>query len=206
MIKLLIFDFDGTIVDTKNLYYSSIHRWLKGEKIVFSEKEFVETFGMKLSDILKLMKVKNNIQEIRDGVHNDVFSSVNKIKVSKDARYVPGLKIKKILLSNTISKHIKMVVKAKKINYFREVYGGDNFPNKVYFIKKYMKRNKLKKNEVIYIGDMVKDIEVAREAGCIGVSISHEISWNTRKELLEGKPEYIIDNLKDLAEIVKNIQ
>jgi len=203
MIKLLIFDFDGTLVNTKKLYYNSIYKHLKENGIYISKEKFHnELLGLKLHDILIKLKIRKNLKEIKDKVHADVFSNIKKIKISKDINCIRNIKIKKIIVSNTITKHVISILRKNKINFFQEIYGGDKFKDKISFIKNYMKKKKLKKNEIAYIGDMIKDIEIARKVGIISISISHDISWNSRKELLKANPDYIITNLKEINKII----
>jgi phosphoglycolate phosphatase-like HAD superfamily hydrolase len=203
MIKLLIFDFDGTLADTKGLYYKFIYKHLKNEGLNLSKRRFHnELLGLKLHDILKKLKLKESLKRTKKNIHNDIFENIREINLLGDIKYIKNIKLKKIIVSNTITKNITPVLKHNKINYFSGVYGGDKFEKKEVFIKKYLKKNKIKKDEVIYIGDTIKDIHVARKAGIKVVSISSKISWNSRKELLKNNPDYIISSFRELKNIL----
>ncbi len=198
-IKLIIFDFDGTLVDTKKLYYNSIHKWLKKEEVRFSEKKFRKFFGLKLAEILKKLKVKKSSEKIKRGVYEDVFSDLNKIKVVKDIGQIKKFKVKKIIVSNTSSELVDRVLKKHKLKkYFDEVYGGDKFHHKEIFIKNYLKKNKLKGKEVFYVADMVRDVKIARKIGCVSVIIANKISWSKKRELLKAEPDFILKSLADI--------
>jgi HAD superfamily hydrolase (TIGR01549 family) len=204
MKKLLIFDFDGTLVDTKDLYYNSIYTHLKEQGMEISKDIFNDKLlGLKLHDILEKLGIKKNKDKIKNKVHNDVFKSFKEIKSSNDVKYLENIKTKKIILSNTITEHILPVLKNNKIDYFDEIYGGDKFGSKDKFIKSYIKKNHLKKGEVVYIGDMIKDVEVAKKAGVTEIAIAHKISWNSEKELLRAGPDYLITNLRDVEKLVR---
>lgn len=201
-IKLLVFDFDGTIADTKKLYYNSIHKWLKKEKIVFSEKQFKKFFGLKVHDILAKLRIRGDIKKITEKINADVFKNINKIKVSESVEYIKELNADKIIASNTPTRYMGAILRKNGLlKYFMVVCGGDKFVHKEDFIKKYIKNKKLNRKNVFYIGDMVKDVEIARKAGCVCVAVSHNISWSSRKDLLKAKPDFILNSLKDLSRL-----
>jgi phosphoglycolate phosphatase-like HAD superfamily hydrolase len=204
MIKLIIFDFDGTIADTKELYYNSIRKYLKKEGVNISKERFhKELLGIRLKEIIKRVGIKKHARKIKNHVHRDVFDNLNRIKLITGIKDIKEIKVKKIIVSNTITKHIVHVLNKNKIKFFNGIYGSDNFLKKSIFIKKYLKEKNIKKNEAVYIGDTIKDIEVARNAGIKIISISQDISWNSRKELLKNNPDYIISDFKELEDIIK---
>ncbi|MEM3405934.1 MAG: HAD-IA family hydrolase [Candidatus Pacearchaeota archaeon] len=202
-IKLLIFDFDGTLANTKNLWYNTIKKYLKKEGISFSKKDFHTKFlGIKVEEILKKLKIKNK-EKIKKQIHKEVFYKIKKVNLAKSINYLKKIKVKKIIISNTTTKNVLSCIKSKKINYFKEIYGGDKFENKEEFIKEYIKNNKLNKDEVVYIGDTIRDIRLAKKIGCISIVIVHNISWNNKKELLRNNPSFVIESFKDLKDLIK---
>lgn len=201
-IKVLILDFDGTFADTKKLYYNSIHKWLAKEGIKFSDKEFRKYFGLKLGEILKKLKIKKDVKDVKIKVIRDIIKTTKTIRLSPYIGYFRKLKIRRIILSNTKTSIIKMVLKRKKIDYFSEIYGGDKFSSKEKFISSYLRKHKLKKSEAAYIGDMAKDIEIARKAGVISVAISHKYSWDSYSRLKHAGSDFLISSFYELKKIL----
>ncbi len=200
-IKLLIFDFDGTIADTKKMYYKIITKYLKENGYKLKRRQFKEFFGMKLSVILKHLKISKNTMKIKKQIKDGVFKNLNKIKVSRDVKYIKELKNKYqvIVISNTFSGYINKVLRHNKIkNLFSEVYGGENFHYKGDFLKKLIRKKKLEPKQVVYIGDMALDVKAARTTKCHSIIIKHKISWDSAEKIQSTRPDLIIKNFKEL--------
>jgi phosphoglycolate phosphatase-like HAD superfamily hydrolase len=132
-----------------------------------------------------------------------VLSHVNEIKKVKDAEHIKRLKAKKILVSNSLKEFILPVLKHLRIkDEFQEIYGADDFPDKADFIKDYIKKRGFSKEEIYYIGDRVADVKLARKIGIKSVIISTKASWNSRREVLKEKPDFLIFDLDNLKEVI----
>lgn len=208
MIKLVIFDFDGTVVDSKKAYYDSITKHLN--PMGFSRKRIDEAIdlGLNLGETLKHF-IPSRLYRwwIRRQIMKDVLYEVNLVKKCHDSGHVHDIHAKKILVSNSLSDLVIPVLRHLKMRHlFREVYCADNFDDKAEFIKKYLKKNKIKPAECFYVGDRVADIKLARKVGVHSVIISGKCSWNSKKELLEAKPEFIVPDLIDVGRIVRHFK
>ena len=80
MIKLLIFDFDGTIADTKKAYYSSIYRNL--QKKGFNKKE------IKLKHILSH---QSGLYRFKEKITQEDLLDWNKILLEMPREYESAL-------------------------------------------------------------------------------------------------------------------
>jgi len=60
-----------------------------------------------------------------------------------------------------------------------------------------------KKSEVVFVGDMVHDVETARHGGIISVAVLN--GHNSRERLLQAKPDYCIESIGELANLVGKI-
>ena len=67
------------------------------------------------------------------------------------------------------------------------------------------KKRGLKHDEVLYIGDRFSDVQYARAAGCIAVSIYNSCSWSTLKEIKKEKPDYIIKDFYGLKKLIEKM-
>lgn len=204
--KILIFDFDGTIVDSKKIYYNAIEKRLGN---LFRKKQLDKTIdlGMSLSGILTKLGVIPLVRwwEKRK-IMGDVIKHVNDIKKCRDVDSIKNLPYKKILVSNSLSEFILPVLKHLKIKReFDEIYGVENFSDKAQFISDYIKREKISPNECYYIGDRVADVKVARKVGCISIIISNKCSWNTKKEVTKAKPDFIISDLIEMKGLLHKV-
>jgi HAD superfamily hydrolase (TIGR01549 family) len=202
--RLLIFDFDGTIVDTKAI----CHKILADELKVFgkSPKQVDKAIdlGLTLKKTLKYLGFSFLITWfLHRKLNKKMVKEAGKFKKCRDVDSIKGIKTEKIIVSNSPKTFIIPILENLKLKkYFKEVYGAEDFASKGGFIKEYIKGKKLKKENCYYIGDRVADIKVARKAGCKSVVISGKCAWNSKKEILKQKPDFIISNIKELKKIV----
>ena len=205
MIKLVIFDFDGTIVDSKTAYYSSIGNRLK--PLGFSEKKIKETinFGLSLWDTLREFVPSVLFRWwIRREIMRGVLKEASTMRKCHDAEHIKEIHARKILVSNSLSEFVIPVLKHFKMRrVFNGVYCADNFDNKTKFISNYLKKHKIKSKECFYVGDRVADVELAKKVGCRSIIVYGKCSWNSKKELLKAKPDFIVPDLLLVKKIVE---
>ncbi len=206
MIKLIIFDFDGTLADTKKLILDTIVNTL-GKFNYKLEKKFVNILGDNpLERFLEDIGVEGSlIGKISSIAGKGYSKEYQKIKFCRGIKKLSSIKAKKVIISNNLTRFIVKSLKFAGIDYFDEVYGSDKFKNKVNIMLKIIKKHKLKASEVVYVGDKPRDVEVAREAGCFSVILSNRFSWGKRAEVLKEKPDFVISNLGKLNKTLKKI-
>lgn len=197
MIKLIIFDFDGTIADSKSIYYNAINRQLI--PLGFSKKQVDEAIdlGMNLSNTLRrFIPSFFKRMEIREEIMGEIAEEADKVKKCHNIHQIGESHIKRILVSNSLSEFVYPVLKhlhAKK--YFSEIYCADDFEDKAKFIIHYMKINGLRAWECFYVGDRIADIKLAKKIGMHNIIISGKCSWDSREELMKAKPEFIVPDI-----------
>lgn len=206
MQKILFFDFDGTIVDTKSIYYNEILRTMKIFGYKYKDVDKAIDLGLSLRRTLKMFGLSYIASFIfKRRIMKNIEEHIDEVKKCKDVDSIKNLNkdYKKILVSNSLKEFIKPILKRLKLKkYFNEVYGADNFTDKADFIKEYIKRKNINKNICYYIGDRAADVLVARKAGCKSIIISGKCAWDPRKEIVKQEPDFIIEDIKDLNRIL----
>lgn len=203
MIQLFIFDFDGTLADTRQKWLRAFVKILKQENFYCPECEakLVVHFGSKIKDLLQAIEVEpKRAEHIAEIVHREFLMHSGGIKLCPGFNSLKKIKATKIILSNSPGEVIEKVL-WKKLEFFKEIYGAEKFKNKAEEIRKLMKKYKTGKNETAYIGDRAGDVKTARKAGCIGIVISNRYSWNKKEEILRETPDFVIGNLKNILDI-----
>ena len=199
-IKLLLFDFDGTLADTKKRWYNSILKVLKREKLYCPECEtkVIIHFGKKIKDVLEMADVPaKEICRIRNEIYKE-FLKKKPRALNLDA--LKEIKCRKFILSNS-PRHIIKRVLGKQIKLFSRVYSEETFDNKPELIRKLKKKMKLSSEEVAYVGDRAGDVLTARKAGCLSIIIAGKYAWNTKDEIIEESPDTVLSRIEDLKKL-----
>ena len=76
MIKNIIFDFDGVLVDSEILVAKAMKKYLAGRKIKFEEKEFSKFAGKKTFQVISELSLLFNIPD-KESFFNDIMSLAN---------------------------------------------------------------------------------------------------------------------------------
>ncbi len=205
-IKLVVFDFDGTLADTRKLLINIVKKHVAKFNISLTG-HLINVFGnAPLHDYLSITGIRNDlVKSVAKSIEEDFVSDYLKIKACKKFNVVKEIKIRKVIVSNNSTEFIDRILKNWRVNYFEKVLGADHFDNKVHAIKHLCNKYKISAEEVVYIGDKDIDVDVARKVGCYSVVVSNSTSWSPRKDIISKKPDYLIKDLGTLPEVIKLI-
>lgn len=207
-IKAIIFDFDGVINNGVEVHYDFYRDLCKSHDIEppFSTKyEFRGWFDPR--------DYKTNYKNLgiflRDSKNISYKEYIKRfgIPVIKGMKKVIKKLTKKYVLAIVSTNH-KEIIENQLEEYgilksFKVVIGnGDMFKIKPHpkALLKCLKKLKLSSKEAIYIGDMISDIEAARNANVKIISVAW--GWSSKEELKKAKPDWIVNNPKELLSIL----
>ena len=201
----IIFDFDGTLGNSMDLIFK-IYNLLSAKhnlrKISIAQ---IEKFRNKTpKEILKFLsipffKMPFLFWEGRGMFHErlaevELFPGILSVLKKLSVRYTLG-----ILTSNS-KKNIEGFLNQNNLKQFAFIHSEFNIFGKDKALKKIMNSRNLNKEEVLYVGDEVRDIESCKK---IGVDIVY-VSWglNAKEVLSRYNPEYLISKPEELLKII----
>lgn len=211
MIKLLLFDFDGTISDAHSIAFKSLVKTLDEYGYEFDKNEALKAMGEKMQIILKRLGISpGHLDTLRRKFYKyfkrGALNGGIKLCVSVKPLYEIKEKdrIPLIIVSNSETPFLKASIRKLKIKHlFKKVYGSEKFDTKDEMLEKIFKKYKIRPCEAMYIGDRFSDIEYARKAGCFAVAIHNKYAWSNMKTIRKENPDYIIKDFNGLKRIVR---
>ncbi len=199
--KIIIFDFDGVIVDSigisfginkefdVDLEYSRWQSWFEGnvfqkiDSYLIEEKmqvKFFEKYSIGLNELLPV-----------DGIE-EVFKKIN------------SMEYKLIVVSSGSEKPIvNFLEKYNLKQYFIEIMAKETSRSKVEKFKMIIKKYKIKPNETLIVTDTIGDVKEAKEMkiGAIGVGWGvHEL-----ERLRENGADFGAEKAEDILTGIKKI-
>lgn len=207
-IKLIVFDFDGTLVDTRELLLRIVKKHLLAFEISLT-KDLLRFFGnTPLEHYISITGLSSDlVGSVCAGIHEDFLKEHHKIKPCKNFMVIKEIDAKKIIITNNITSFAEKSLNFLKANFFDGIYGADKFSphNKAWLIERLRKKYGLNANEIIYVGDKDIDVDVARQAGVYSIVISNKASWSPRKAIAEKKPDYLLTDLGKISQVIRQL-
>lgn len=204
MIKLLIFDFDGTIVKSKSLYLNTIYHTLKKNNYNISKGAVKNLLGLRSEILLPKLGITNpkKIKALRKEINNKVLKKSTNLIACPKIKSLNSIlqKNKCVLVTNSLSKYTLPFLKRHNLK-FLIILGSKQFSSKQDAFKKLFKKFNVKPREAIYIADKVQDVDISREVGCKSAVISNRYSWSSLAEIKIKKPDYILKNLREIRKL-----
>lgn len=208
MLKAILFDFDGVIVDSNE---HSIHCFQKTfeyfNKPVPSSEEILQHNGHTVFNILKSLmpdEKDEKIHEMHDiykGISDKTFTMIRLVDGVEEVIKELGAGYKLAVVSSRRSESLHKLLLHHNLNsYFSIILGREDvIRHKPHpeGIMKVLKKFELRQEESIFIGDSEQDVLAAHNAGILCVIISKS------KENIGG--DYRIYLIKELPELLRNI-
>lgn len=208
MIKTLIFDFDGTIANTKAFAYE-LYKKITEEHGVkqLSESEFDHLKTLSLMDKFRAHNVSFlRLPKIARVIRKTVATVMDQVKPYEGMVELLNLLHKKgyliFIVSSNSEKNIDVFLNKYEIGFIEKVYGRAKYLKKEKVLKKLFKAYKVNKSETLYIGDESRDIVSCKK---IDLKIA-SVSWgfDTYEQLSEHNPDYIAQTSKNLENYIFN--
>ena len=212
-VKSIVFDFDGTLHDTMEIYLPAFKKGVKNLQSHGYAKDYLVTreniksyLGEKPSYAYDQMK-EDIDEDLKLQTQRLVGASMEEHMENGFGKLYTGTvdvleklyeKYDLYILSNAREQYLDKAVRTYGIEkYIKEAYAAEtyNYEPKDKILEKIMPSMK---KEVIFIGDRFHDIEGADNVGIKSIFCAYGFG-----EMSEGeKADYIIDDIKELLEIL----
>ena len=218
MIKNIIFDFDGVLVDSEILIAKAFAKYIQNFGQEVDEKEFASYAGKKTVQVIDILSKKYSIKdqekffrEIMDIASNIYKKELTTVKGAYD--FVSNLKLNMFIGSNSMKERIIEGLQRVKLDkYFqpKKVYSFDQVDNPKPDPDVYLKAiqdNNLIKTETIIIEDSAVGVMagVAADVKVIGLTAGgHWHEKREEKELLEAGAFAVTNDYKKIFELIES--
>jgi phosphoglycolate phosphatase len=202
--KLLLFDFDGVLVDSLDVYEKTVTLCLAkiNQPLTRGREEFLELFDGNFYETLA-QKGINLDNFMKASV--DILSQVDYSQMKPFEAVRPVLKeLKKnhrlIVISSNDTPTIREALRLYDFeDIFQEILGSDFMLSKkekiLYAIKKYS----VMPEDIYYIGDTIGDIKEGKQAGVKTVGVTW--GWHDKTKMASVSPDYLFDNPQELLQL-----
>ncbi len=210
-IKFVIFDFDGTIADTLPFSFQKfleIARFLKIDDL--TDAEIIKEIRSKSYQELLKDNFKRTWLKIPFVINTIKSMQVELEKEMENIKFFPGIRkflfnLKKegyklaIISSNRIE-NIDKFIKFNKLDVFDFVHGKTDLFGKASYLEKFLKDFNIKKLEVIYIGDEIRDVEACKKVDIRMIGVSWGL--HTIGALKKAGVDYIAKKPQEILKIL----
>lgn len=207
----LIFDFDGTLVDSFRIVIDKFNlladefdfRKIHSDEIAqlrnLTSKELVRHLAI---PIYKLPRVLHRAREhMRHDMHTlpsflnlpDVLVELHRLDFSLG-----------ILTSNSSENVLAWLHQHHLRHLFSFIHAGSSFFGKTYQLKKICNTYQMDKMKTCYIGDETRDIEAAKECHIYSMAVAW--GFNSEKMLAHHEPNYLARTPEDILTMANEIR
>jgi phosphoglycolate phosphatase len=202
--KLFLFDFDGVLVDSLDVYEKTVTDCLIkiGQPLTRGREEFLELFE---DNFYQSLENKGVDLDVFMKAAEDILANVDYSKMKPFSAMLPILNELKnnhllIVISSNDSPTIQEALRLYHFNgIFQEILGSDFMLSKkekiLYAAKKY---NVALKN-IYYIGDTTGDIKEGKQASVQTVGITW--GWHSKEKMVAAQPDYLFDDPQELLQL-----
>lgn len=208
MFKTVIFDFDGTIVDSGQVVFDLFNE--------FADKYNYKKIPQSESDRIRALTVKERFKEYEVPILKvpmltmDVIKKYKKsiptLEVNQGMREVlkklNELGIKLVMISANSKENIEKFLKLNDMEYFDEIIQSSRMFGRNVTINNYMKNHQVAKDEIILIADEHRDIVAAKKSDIRIISVTW--GYDLEELLAKSNPDFLVRKPEDIMDIIWN--
>jgi phosphoglycolate phosphatase len=203
----LIFDFDGTLVDS---FFAAMQKLiLMADQFnirKIDQAEINELKNLTSRELVKYLKIPfyklpSVLRQARETIGNEIphLSTFKDLPEVLTELHEEGCLLS-ILTSNSLENVVLWLERHNIRHLFNTIHAESSYFGKKRLLKKIMKSQNMKSLQTFYIGDETRDIEAAQKCNINSIAVSW--GFNSEETLLRYKPNYMAKTPKDLLTII----
>ena len=204
MKRLLIYDLDGTLADTKaDIARAANHMLERLDAPRLSQQEICRSVGLGLKSLIERCLKSDDPARIEEGMR--IYRAFYAEHLLDETRLYPGVgevlqyfkERKQIVLTNKPNPYSQQILEGLGVaDYFLKIIAGDSaYPKKPNpgAILGAMREEGISPPDTLLIGDSPIDVEAGRNAGIQTVVVQHGFADGDELEL--ARPDWIVQDL-----------
>lgn len=214
MLKAVLFDFDGTLADTTDAILNSSRSVIAKMSLPqVSDDTIKKHIGLPLTemfhDIYKALddsEVMHICELYRQALDSEYYRIIKPFPGVSES--LAWMKERELRLGIVTSRHLKSTVFLSEMlgikDYFDTMVGVDIVKNPKPApdtVQVCLERFRIEPSEALVVGDTRFDLQMGHNAGCKVCGVTY---GNHTREMLEmEKPEYLVDDLRELCKLIQ---
>ncbi|KQO18272.1 HAD hydrolase-like protein [Paenibacillus sp. Leaf72] len=211
MYKHVIFDFDGTIADSAAAVFTIYNEMAAQYRFKpVTEEEYKKLSQLSLQERFKALDVPfyrfmlfRKISKEFKRKYNEHVASIPFCDGMQDVlSHLLQSGIKLSVITSNAANNVADFLQPRGIHTLHDIRSSSGLFGKHKTIQTYLKQNRLRPDDVIYVGDELRDIVASHKCGIKVIGVT----WGLDpKELLEsGKPSFLIDQPQELLRLIES--
>lgn len=211
-IQLIIFDLDGTLIDSKEDIIKAVNFTLKDRGLKPKPPVEISSYiGTGVEDLIRKSLGENGNTIFKEAF--SIFENYYRKHSTDHSALFPGVEEvleyfkdkRKVIISNKKSELVVITLKALNIyGYFEDIIGGDDAgcmkPSACPLDRVIRGFDIRDKEKVMMVGDMDIDVLAGKNAGVKTCAVTYGIG--KREDIVKAAPDYIIDDFIELKRII----
>lgn len=208
MVSVVLFDFDGTLADSFPSFLEIVAKLSEKHKFKnLTPVELEKLRGENVKSILKILSIPiYKLPFLARDMKSLQSQSIETIKPFPEIpQTLKKLKEKDValgILTSNSPDNVNKFLRKNGLNYFDYIIGDIGIFGKSGSLKDFIKKQKLGKEDVLYVGDEIRDIQACRRAG---IKIA-AVAWGFGSEvgLKKYDPDFLIRTPDELLPLLES--
>ncbi|WP_141433539.1 HAD-IIIA family hydrolase [Bacillus sp. 03113] len=210
MLKSVIFDFDGTLVDSLEVFISAFNK--------LADKHHYNKIKVEELDHLKSLSIKERCVYLNFPLYKIPFISPELLSLYKqaikDISFMDGIKemltqlhaagYELAIISSNAEKNIQEFLLHNDIQHISTIMCSNKIFGKHRMITKFLKKKKLDSSQVIYVGDEERDVVASKKSGIKVIWVGW--GYDSLEIAKKARPDFVVDQPNEIMSVLESLK